>query len=96
VKYLIVLDANSTVGKIYSVACDYFVKVEEVTHFEEVKHPVLVCTEIETDNPNYIFARRPLKEGATHQSLYLPHGSVAMILQIEEDQPIPIGFVLSQ
>jgi hypothetical protein len=48
---------------------------------------------IDTNNPYYIFATRSLKmEGATHQSLYLPHGSVVMIVQYDENADRPIGF----
>ncbi len=55
-------------------------------------HPVIICTEIKTDNPHCIFAVRELQAPVSHQSLYLPYGSVALIIQFEESASDPIGF----
>jgi hypothetical protein len=61
----------------------------------ERRHPALPCSSVETDNPNYIFAKRLLdKEGGPGQSLYLPHGSVAFVVEYDEDRPRPLGFAL--
>jgi hypothetical protein len=88
-RYLIVLDCHSPVGEIYASGTnDGFVKGPG-----GLKHPVLDCTEIETHNPHYIFAKRPLKEPGLHQSLYLPHGSVVQIVVYDDQQARPPGFV---
>jgi hypothetical protein len=90
-RYLVVLDARSAVGRIYAKDNDGFVSDGEINH------PILDCTQIVTDSPYYIFATRPLKkEGKSHQSLYLPHGSVAVIHQYAETEPYPIGFAPPQ
>lgn len=89
-KYLLILDAVSIPGKIY-----LYGKNDGYVTDGDTKYPVLLCTEIKMDNPYYIFAKRELKESESHQSLFLPYGSVAMIYQIEKDQPTPIGFVHS-
>jgi hypothetical protein len=88
-KYLLILDADSTAGKIYLAGNN-----DGLVSDGTIKHPVLLCTEIKMDSPYYIFAKRQMKAPASHQSLCLPYGSVAIILQLEENEPIPtIGFV---
>jgi hypothetical protein len=90
-RYLVVLDANSVTGQIYASGNHDFVAMAG-----DVQHPVLVCTELETHNPYYIYAKRPLKESGSYQSLYLPHGSVAQILEYDTSEEIPPGFVRSR
>ena len=88
--YLVVLNVNSVTGRIYQAGDNDGFFTEG-----DVKHPVLLCTAIDLYNPYYVFVTREMKEDKSHQSIYLPHGSVAMILQFEEDVPSPIGFVPS-
>lgn len=85
-KHLIVLHAASAVGGIYAVDANRHITVGE--H----RHPVLDCIEMDLNNPYYIFAKRRLKDSEQYQSLYLPHGSVVMILRYEESDPPTIGF----
>ena len=88
-RYIIVIDANSAAGAIYAKGSnDGFITDGHV------QHPVLDCTEIETSSPYYIFAKRSLNAvGESHQSLYLPHGSVVMVVGYADEQGRPVGFV---
>lgn len=87
-KYLIILDGRSPIGAIYLQGNN-----DGTTTDGEIIHPLLDCTQITTDSPYYIFATRSLKkEGKSHQTLYLPHGSVVAIYQYDESDPRPLGF----
>ena len=83
-KYLVILDQNSTIGTIYAKGNNDGIINDG--------HPALVCTEIKTDNPHYIFVTRELNPPASHQSLYLPYHSVVLIVQFEESDAPPFGF----
>ena len=87
-KYLLILDCRSTIGSIYLNGNN-----DGTVTDGKLNHPLLDCTEIKMNNPYYIFAIRSLKkEGASHQSVYLPHGSVVAIYQYAEEQGYPPGF----
>ena len=68
-RYLVVLDARSATGRICAKDNDGFVSDGQVNH------PILDCTQIETNNPYYIFATRPLRmEGkSSHINLFSCH-----------------------
>ena len=88
-KYLVVLHADSTAGKIYTHE-----KNDGFVDDGRVKHPLIVCTELSMDNHHYMFVRRILNPTNSHQSLHLPHSSVAMVVQFAEEQQLPAGFHL--
>jgi hypothetical protein len=44
------------------------------------------------DSPYGISAKRPLKAPKRHQEIFLPYGSVAMILEQQEEGQTPFGF----
>ena len=84
-KFLIILDKDSIAGSLYAKGNNDGITTGG--------HPLLDCTELVTDNPYYIFATRSLyQEGKSHQTLYLPHGSVALIHRYDESDPHPLGF----
>lgn len=88
-RYLVVLDANSVIGRIYAKGNN-----DGIVNDGRLDHPVLDCTDLVTDSPYYIFATHSLKkEGGSHQSVFLPHGSVVAIYQYAENDPHPLGFV---
>lgn len=88
-RFLIVLDANSTIGRIYANGSN-----DGFVNDGHQKHPVLDCIELTIDNPYYIFAIREMKKAAgSRQSLYLPHGSVAAIHLYDVTEPHPLGFL---
>ncbi len=72
-RYLVVLDAGSPVGRMYAEGNnDGFT--------EQGDHPVLDCTEINLDEPYYMYANRDRsKHGGSYQKVYLPHSSIVMI-----------------
>jgi hypothetical protein len=86
-RYLVILDAQSVVGSTYAAGNnDGFVG----------DNPVLDCTEIQTDSPYYLFAKRDLsKQGGSHQSVFVPHGAVVMIACYEDQGPKLLGFTVS-
>ncbi|MBW4057009.1 MAG: hypothetical protein HIU83_16765 [Proteobacteria bacterium] len=85
-QYLVVLNADSVAGRIYA-------REMNDGSFDDgkVKHPLLVCTEISMDNHHYMCANRILNKIKSHQSLYIPYDSVALVIQYSKDEPIPIG-----
>ena len=91
-RYLVVLDVRSSIGRIYANANnDGFVTDGEI------KHPVLDCTEIAIDSPYYLFATRDMsRTGNTYQHLHIPHGSVVAIHHYAEEIEKPVGFVTSK
>jgi hypothetical protein len=87
--YLVVLDAHSSIGKIYLYGNN-----DGTVTDGELHHAILDCTEIVTDSPYYLIATRiHKKEGKSHQTLYLPHGSIIAIYQYAEKEGRPMGFV---
>jgi hypothetical protein len=87
-RYLVVLDVRSTVGRVYAGSNDGGVADGEL------KHPALDCTEIATDGPCYLFAIRDMtKHGGGSQRLYVPHGAVAFIICYADEGPMPLEFV---
>ena len=87
-KYLVLLDCNSSIGSIYANGNN-----DGIVNDGDINHPVLACTEIETNNPYYIFAiRSGDQEGGLRQSVFLPHSSVVAIYRYAEDEPHPLGF----
>ena len=88
-RYIVILDAKSPVGAIYANGNN-----DGLTSDGNISHPVLDCTEIETNNPYYIFAKRSPNEAIpSHQILYLPHGSVVMIVAYDKAEDRPVGFL---
>lgn len=86
--YLVVLDANSPIGRICAESDnDGFV-------FDgRLRHPVLDCIEIATEAPNYLFARRDMsKHGKMQQALHIPQSSVVVIHHCDEAGCKPFGF----
>ena len=90
-KYFITINSLSAIGKIYAKGDnDGFVSDGNLSH------PLLACTEIETSNPYYILATRPLRTaGGSNQTVYLPHDSVVSIHRYDVDEALPFGFVPS-
>jgi len=90
--YLVVLDERSAIGSIYvSGNNDGFVTDGQL------QHPVLDCTEISTDSPYYLFAKRDMsKQGKNYQSLHIPHSSVVAIYHYADEGSRPFGFVLQR
>ena len=86
-KFLVILEPSSATGRIYAENND------GLTSGGEIKYPVLACTAINFDNPHYIFVNRGGNQSKSHQSLYLPYHSVAHIVQYDEQEQLPPGFV---
>jgi hypothetical protein len=87
VRYLVVVDRGSTIGRVYAQGTND----GWVTSGDE-KHPVLDCTEIDPDGP-YLFVKRDMtRHGGKYQTIYIPHGFVAFILVYADEGPKPIGF----
>ena len=85
-KYLVVIDANSLIGKAYAPK-NLAVAVGPETHVG------LHCIAIDLSNPQYIFVQTdPNQPPGIRQSLHLPHGIVVMIAQYEVGDPPAIGF----
>lgn len=85
-RYLIVLDAKSPVGRLYAKAKPPFKKTGE-------GHPVLECIDVDLSNHWYILANHSLAQaGGKRQSLFLPHGSVVQIVRYDETEELPMGF----
>lgn len=92
-RYLIVLNANSPIGQLYSQGTIQDGSNDGFTA-GDFRHPILDCTEIAIDSPYYIFAKRAAnREGAPRQSIYVPHGSVVAIYRYDEREPHPLGFL---
>lgn len=87
-RYLVGLDANSTTGKLFLANNDGF--MNDGTQ----DHPLLECSDLGFDNPYYIYAIRDTrKAGGKHQSLYLPHGNVILIVEFDKKVRPPMGFL---
>ena len=84
--YLVILDANSTIGKIYGE------KADRLINDGQTGHPALLCSEIAIDHPVYLFATRPLTKEKSHQSLHIPHHAVVAIYRVNEEADRTIGF----
>lgn len=87
-RYLVVLDANSSIGQIYLNGSNdgYVAEGEE-------RHPVLDCAEVDIHQPYYLFAKRDMsKQGSSHQSLHISHSSVLFVQIYADEGPRPIGF----
>jgi len=90
-RYLVVLDAGSTIGRIYANG-----KNDGFVNDGKVDHPILDCTEIATDSPYYLFVRRDLsRHGKNQQTIHIPHSSVAVIHHYADTGSKPFGFVTS-
>ena len=88
-KYLIILDAKSSIGSMYANGSN-----DGFASDENIKHPILDCTEINADLPYYLSATRSMSKGKSHQSLLIPHGSVVMVVSYAEEKPNDVGFHL--
>ena len=88
-RYLVILDARSATGSIYASGNnDGFVRDGEL------RHPFLDCSEVVTDAPYYLFAKRDRsRQGQSYQSMYIPHGSIVYIHCYADEEPRPIGFM---
>ena len=88
-KYLVILDNQSIIGRIYAKGNN-----DGYVSDGTEKHPVLSCTEVVTDNPCYVFAKRDLSgQGKSHQSLHIPHTSVVAIYHYADEGSKPMGFI---
>ncbi|WP_124919313.1 hypothetical protein [Burkholderia cepacia] len=84
--YLVILDARTPIGAIYSE------KADGVVTDGSLRHPALYCSDVSIDHPLYLFVTRPLKKGESHQSLHVPHHAVVAIHRLNESDTLPIGF----
>lgn len=86
-RYLVVLDTDSPVGAMYAQGSnDGFT--------QHGNHPVLDCTEIDLDEPNYMYVKRDMsRHGGSYQKAYLPHSSVVVIHPYEDVEKMPVGFL---
>jgi hypothetical protein len=88
-RYLVVLDARSVVGGIYANGHN-----DGFVNDGGIRHPVLDCTEIATDNPYYLYVKRDLSlHGKDYQFINIPHSSVSVIHHYADEGSKPIGFV---
>jgi hypothetical protein len=91
-RYLVVLDRNSPVGRMYAESTP-----PPPTTDGTVAHPVLDCTEVDLSTLGYVEATRSLPGGrGSYQSVYLPHGSVVQIVRYDEKDGLPTGYDLPQ
>jgi hypothetical protein len=85
--YLIVLDENSTIGRLCAASDnDGFFRVGPLNH------PVLDCVEIAIDGPNYLFARRNTTRSHAMRALHIPHASVVLIHHCARHESKPVAF----
>ncbi len=84
--YLVILDSRSAVGAIYLNGNN-----DGLVTDGTIKHPLLLCSKIEFNNPLFLFVIRPLDKEAS-QSIYLPYGSIVAIHQFAEGDKAPLGF----
>lgn len=91
-RYLVVLDAESPIGRVYAAGnCEGFVGEGET---REIRHPVLDCADINTESPCYLFVKRdPRQSNGPRQQVYVPHGCVVAIHVYDDSGPKPLGFV---
>lgn len=86
-KYLVTLDALSTIGKIYANGDN-----DGFVNDGDTRHPLIECNQIVTDSPYYIQATRiACKANGSNQILYLPHGSVVSVHCFDPDSDRPFG-----
>ncbi|NRF71391.1 hypothetical protein HLB44_30840 [Aquincola sp. S2] len=81
-QYIVVLDGNTPVGRIYASDNDGFVKDNERSH------PVLRCLSVDHTNQSYVLLTR----AGQKQTFYVPHPSVVAIYRVEGDDGLPTGF----
>jgi hypothetical protein len=88
VRFLVVLDAHSIIGRVYSRGQN-----DGYVNDGTDRHPVLDCLEVATDSASYLFAKRDMKRhGGGHQSLHIPHSSVVAVHIYADEAPKPFGF----
>ena len=88
-RYLVVLDARSTIGSIFAHGHN-----DGTVSDGDLRHPVLDCIEIATDSPHYLFVKRDLsRHGKDYQSVHIPHSCVVAIHHYADDGSRPFGFV---
>ena len=86
-EYLVIIDGQSPVGLGYAQRSD-------PVKMGEQQHVGLTCSEIDRDNPHYIFVRTvPIPPATSGQSLHIPHGNVLLIVEYDRDERRPPGFV---
>lgn len=88
--YLVVLDVKSPIGEMYAAVSD------TLRTDGPVRHPILVCTELDASNHHYLHVKRSLASiGKTFQILDIPHSSVIQIVHYGNDEKppgAPFGF----
>ena len=90
-RHIVVLDPSSIAGAIYLLGNN-----DGIQTVGDRKCPVLFCKSVDTHNPGGIDAIRVgRKEAPITQSLFLPHGSVALIFDFLPDKE-PFGFVATK
>jgi hypothetical protein len=87
---LVVLDAGSEIGAIYSAGSH-----DGYVSRGDIRHPAIDCPEIVTDAPYYLFVKREIAKGGSTQKLYIPHSSVVAIHVYDDNESKPIGFVFA-
>ena len=86
-KFLVVLDRCSPIGSLYIDKGDLTFGVTGCVH------PVLRCTEINLDNPNYISLVRAAENKADrHSRIWVRHSAVLLVHEYDYTEPLPIGF----
>lgn len=86
-RYMVVLDVRSPLGRIYADGNHDALVAEG-----ELKHPILDCVEVEPDRPNYLFVVREKRDNKARQTQYIPHAYVLSIHRYAEKDPPPFGF----
>lgn len=88
-KYLVVLDESSAIGGICAAG-----ENDGFVHAGALRHPVLECAEIATEDPGYLFVKRDRsRQHQPHQCLHIPHSSVVMIHHFSDADWSSFGFV---
>lgn len=82
-RYLIVIDPNSQVGRIYADSCD-LVATGGL--------PCIDCSEMDAVGPYIACTRDSKRPDVTRQSLWIPHSAVVLVVGYEKEAERPIGF----
>lgn len=88
-RYLVVLDRQSTVGSVYANGTH-----DGLVNDGGVLHPALDCTEISFEGSFIQVTRDLTGHRKSHQTLYLPYSAVAFVQRYDESEPLEmmVGF----
>jgi hypothetical protein len=88
-RYLVILDQRSPVGRAHSGANN-----DGVLPDGDLRHPILDCVEVTPDSAYYLFVRRDMTRFArAAQPIHIPHSAIAAIYPYGVDEDPPFGFV---